>query len=207
MKDFAIKLKDNNGILDWDRIRKVIEKAIDNYGKELSMVIVTEELSELQKEISKQARNIGEYYNLLEEMADVVISIEFIKHAFHLSGAFINEAINTRIKYKSMEEFINNITMMPLTIDTVALNDEIMQVMDNNAVHIALINNNLLAELQHGVVGCTFEENDLYDISYAIAGVIICIETLKIQYNITTDQLNQGINTKISRLEEIHYKE
>ena len=43
------------------------------------MIINMEELSELTQAISKQLRNQGDYYNLVEEIADVIISIHFLK--------------------------------------------------------------------------------------------------------------------------------
>ena len=56
-------------------------------------LICLEELSELQKELTKQLRNKGNTRNLVEEMADVYICLKTIQSGMFISDREINEAI------------------------------------------------------------------------------------------------------------------
>lgn len=56
-------------------------------------LICLEELSELQKELTKQLRNKGNMRNLVEEMADVYICLKTIQSGMFISDREINEAI------------------------------------------------------------------------------------------------------------------
>ena len=51
-------------------------KLIQKFGVENQCVVAVEELSELQKEVCKMLRKIGNVYNLAEEIADVQIILE-----------------------------------------------------------------------------------------------------------------------------------
>ena len=53
--------------------KEIIEKATNLYGKEKQKIVAIEELSELQKELTKDLRRKGNSYNIAEEMADVLI--------------------------------------------------------------------------------------------------------------------------------------
>lgn len=63
--------------------------AINQYGTALQMIVAIEELSELQKEITKLLRDraiptgIGNISHLSEEMADVYIMLEQLELIFH----------------------------------------------------------------------------------------------------------------------------
>lgn len=63
--------------IDKTWIMDVLRKSIDsnlydgNPRGHRNLIIVIEELSELSKEISKQLRDKGDPYNILEELADV----------------------------------------------------------------------------------------------------------------------------------------
>lgn len=59
-------------------------EAIKTFGALPQMVIVMEECSELQKEISKIIREKGSLENLAEEIADVEIMLEQLKLIFTL---------------------------------------------------------------------------------------------------------------------------
>ena len=61
------------------------------------MIIVMEELAELSQAISKQLRNKGDYYNLIEEMADVIICLQIIKDNYNISKEDLIKSINTKI--------------------------------------------------------------------------------------------------------------
>jgi len=56
-------------------------------------LICLEELSELQKELTKQLRNKGNMRDLVEEMADVYICLKTIQTGMYISDREINEAI------------------------------------------------------------------------------------------------------------------
>ena len=54
------------------------------------LVVATEELSELQKEITKILRDQGDLNHLTEEIADVEIVIKKLKDMFNISETRIN---------------------------------------------------------------------------------------------------------------------
>ena len=56
-------------------------------------LICLEELSELQKELTKQLRNKGNMRDLVEEMADVYICLKTIQTGMFISDREINEVI------------------------------------------------------------------------------------------------------------------
>lgn len=62
-----------------------------------NLIICMEELSELQKEISKTLRGKTDIYALLEEIADVEIGLEYIKMLFGFDDSVVNKAINVKI--------------------------------------------------------------------------------------------------------------
>ncbi len=53
----------------------IITAAIDKYGVEPQLIVAIEELSELQKEITKYLRGKGSLDHIAEEMADVRIML------------------------------------------------------------------------------------------------------------------------------------
>lgn len=55
--------------------KNVIEEAIKTFGEENQKIVAIEELSELQKELTKDLRGQGNSYNLAEEFADVLIML------------------------------------------------------------------------------------------------------------------------------------
>jgi NTP pyrophosphatase (non-canonical NTP hydrolase) len=64
--------------------------------KDKQMIIAIEELSELQKEISKKLRGTGSNIDLCEEIADVLICLEYIKEYYKLD-------INTIERFKEIK--------------------------------------------------------------------------------------------------------
>lgn len=57
----------------------VIERAFKTYGKDNQKIVAIEELSELQKEVSKDLRGKFNSYNVAEEIADCLIMIEQLR--------------------------------------------------------------------------------------------------------------------------------
>lgn len=61
------------------------------------LIIVVEELAELQKEITKELRGMGDRMHILEEIADVAIGIVYLQDILGLSTTDIYKAINVKI--------------------------------------------------------------------------------------------------------------
>lgn len=85
--------------------KKIIQKIVNTYNPTLQQVIAMEELSELQKEISKCIRDKGNKVALIEEMADVLIMIEQLKLIHNITEDDLDKEIciklartNERIK-------------------------------------------------------------------------------------------------------------
>lgn len=57
-----------------------------------------EELSELQKEISKTLRGKGDRVSVIEEYADVMVALLYIKDIFNISDIEINKAMNVKVR-------------------------------------------------------------------------------------------------------------
>lgn len=61
----------------------IITAAIDTYGTEHQIIVAIEELSELQKELTKILRGKGNKGHLAEEMADVRIMLSQLGFIFN----------------------------------------------------------------------------------------------------------------------------
>ena len=94
---FVDKLKDAIPMND-EHIRKVISDSINSTGNDgIHLIIAMEELSELQKEISKELRGKGDKVNVLEELADVQIVIYYVKKILGISDEDIQKAVSVKI--------------------------------------------------------------------------------------------------------------
>lgn len=76
----------------------VMKSAIDNYGPRLQTVVAIEELSELQKELTKFLRGGGNKKNLTEEMADVLIMVTQLQLIYHVGDEDIREVMDYKLK-------------------------------------------------------------------------------------------------------------
>lgn len=84
----------------------VNDKTMDRYGIEKQSLVAMEELSELQKAISKLVRNPEEKTkplefkglknNLIEEMADVLICMDQLIEFYHIQRLEIQELIQAK---------------------------------------------------------------------------------------------------------------
>lgn len=106
---FLNKFNKADSHVDKKRLKKLLKRSIHlgdrlhkNNSGTLNMIICMEELSELQKEISKYLRHKGDKVALTEEIADVCISLEYIKLITGIDQDDINKAIN--IKLDRLEE-------------------------------------------------------------------------------------------------------
>lgn len=106
-EDFKIKLKDmintGNGMLynHTGDLEKILDQSIEklhNDEKDMikgfrNIIIILEELSELNKELTKALRNKEDKIGIIEETADVLICIEYIKKIFNITEREINSAM------------------------------------------------------------------------------------------------------------------
>lgn len=66
--------------MDKNRFKKVCEKAVNTYGRDIQMIIAMEECGELIQALSKYLR--GKNHNVEEEIADMEIMIQQLKIMF-----------------------------------------------------------------------------------------------------------------------------
>lgn len=88
---------------------RVNDETMDRYGIERQSLVAMEELSELQKAISKLVRNPKEItnklefrefrglrHNLIEEMADVLVCMDQLIEFYHIQRPEIQELIQAK---------------------------------------------------------------------------------------------------------------
>lgn len=63
-------------------MNEVLKAAISHYGERMQVIVAIEELSELQKELTKFLRGQADEKHINEEMADVEIMLEQLKLMF-----------------------------------------------------------------------------------------------------------------------------
>lgn len=85
---------------------EIIRSAIRKNGKAMQTVVAIEEMSELQKELTKYIRGQGSREHLKEEVADVLIMITQIQIMYVLPDEEINEIID--FKLNRLKERIGN---------------------------------------------------------------------------------------------------
>ena len=96
---------------DKEEILKVINRSIDsnladgNPRGHRNLIIVMEELAELSQQVSKAIREKENYYELLEELADVQIGIYYIQNICNVSDDALKSAIN--VKIENLDEKLN----------------------------------------------------------------------------------------------------
>lgn len=76
-----------------EELSELITRKYDKTG----LIISIEECSELQKTITKYLRGKGDYENICEEMADVIICLDWLQHILDIK----NEDIQKWIDYKT----------------------------------------------------------------------------------------------------------
>lgn len=95
------------------KTKKILTKSIDlgeqyKFSRgDINLIITMEELSELQKEISKMIRGTGNRYDLIQEIADVQVGIEWLKILFKIDDEDITKAINVKLdQMKERDELL-----------------------------------------------------------------------------------------------------
>ena len=88
-----MKMKINN--------KDVLDKAIKKYGVEKQLLVCMEEPAELIQAISKVERypeDSTRMQDLIEEMADVTICLEYLKLIYNIRQEELDEWINRKVK-------------------------------------------------------------------------------------------------------------
>lgn len=80
--------------------KQIISDSIAHYGAEIEATVCTEECGELVQAICKMKRGKPNRDNLIEEIADVLISIELLKQIYSISDSEIAKWV----KYKQARE-------------------------------------------------------------------------------------------------------
>ena len=102
---FINRFANSSSNIDTDRMESLLKRSIElgdgamkkvKHGS-MNMIIAMEELSELQKEISKYLRGKGDTISLIEEIADVTIMLKYIKMIANIDDDDINKAINVKL--------------------------------------------------------------------------------------------------------------
>lgn len=81
--------------------KKVLIKALKNYGVDKQLLICEEEAAELIQAITKMQRypdDLNRRDNLIEEMADVLICLEYLKLIYIIDDAEVDKQMNGKVK-------------------------------------------------------------------------------------------------------------
>lgn len=77
-----------------DKVKLLLNSKSNTENK----AIIIEELSELQKEVTKDIRKKFNKEHLLEEMADVVIVLHMAKEIYNISESELDKVINKKME-------------------------------------------------------------------------------------------------------------
>lgn len=81
--------------------KKVLIKALKNYGVDNQLLICEEEAAELIQAITKMQRypdDLNRRDNLIEEMVDVLICLEYLKLIYKIDDAEVDKQMNGKVK-------------------------------------------------------------------------------------------------------------
>jgi NTP pyrophosphatase (non-canonical NTP hydrolase) len=76
---------------------EIIKSAIRKNGKAMQTVVAIEEMSELQKELTKFIRGKGNRENLIEEVADVLVMITQIQIMYALPDDEVERIMHLKL--------------------------------------------------------------------------------------------------------------
>ena len=76
---------------------EIMRAAIRKNGKAMQTVVAIEEMSELQKELSKFIRGKGNRENLIEEVADVLVMITQIQLMYHIPDDEVERIMHLKL--------------------------------------------------------------------------------------------------------------
>lgn len=104
----SIIVAKNENLIHHTFDKQIIEETLDRYGIERQSLVAMEELSEMQKAISKLVRNPEEStkplefkglrHNLIEEMADVLICMDQLIEFYRIDRSEIQDIIQAKQK-------------------------------------------------------------------------------------------------------------
>ena len=76
---------------------EIMRSAIRKNGKAMQTVVAIEEMSELQKELSKFIRGKGNRDNLIEEVADVLIMVTQIQIMYYIPDDEVERIMHLKL--------------------------------------------------------------------------------------------------------------
>lgn len=76
---------------------EIMRAAIRKNGRPMQTVVAIEEMSELQKELSKFIRGKGNRDNLIEEVADALIMITQIQLMYHICDEDVRKVMDFKL--------------------------------------------------------------------------------------------------------------
>lgn len=94
---------DFSSIIDEKGKAKILKESYRTLSKEnnkegtLNLLIASEELNELSQQVIKYIRGKDNHYELLEELADAYLSLDYIRNLCGFSDIEINKAINVKL--------------------------------------------------------------------------------------------------------------
>ena len=98
-KEFKKKFEKETAEFDELEFKRIIRQGIKRNGVTLTNVITMEELSELQKEVSKKTRyKSSDNYDLIQEMSDALICIGNLCQQYNINADDLKKGINVKIK-------------------------------------------------------------------------------------------------------------
>lgn len=101
-EEFLNALSTTNGVINVEFMDEVIKDSLvpskEHFAGFMNLIIVNEEFSEIQKEVSKYMRGRIDRVGLLEELADACLSIRYIQHICGISDNELSKAVNVKIK-------------------------------------------------------------------------------------------------------------
>lgn len=75
-----------------------IKQIAMHYGKESQTIVAIEELSELQKELTKALRGKGSYVHITEEIADVMVMINQLRILYGISDSELMKVFDEKVE-------------------------------------------------------------------------------------------------------------
>jgi NTP pyrophosphatase (non-canonical NTP hydrolase) len=85
---------------------EIMRSAIRKNGRPMQTVVAIEEMSELQKELTKFIRGKGNRENLIEEVADVLVMITQIQIMYHIPDDEVERIMH--LKLNRLKERMQN---------------------------------------------------------------------------------------------------
>jgi hypothetical protein len=76
---------------------EIIAKSIDRVPWKMKCVVAMEEFSELIQQVSKHIREEGNKMDLLEEIADAYICLNFLESIFYFQTGEVSKAIDVKL--------------------------------------------------------------------------------------------------------------